>query len=266
MYKVTSYPHGLFSWADNISDDPETAKQFYVDVMGWDYEDLPMGEGMHYTMFKQDGENVAGLGPKPPNAPAEMPSTWNAYISVDDVDALVDKVAELGGTVVAPPFDIFDSGRMMTIQDPTGAMVGLWQAKNHIGSGLVNTPGAFTWHELYTKDIPAAKKFYSELLGWTIEASEQMAGYNLITNGNGRMNGGVMELTPEMGEMPPHWATYFNVDDLDAKVAKVEASGGTVVGRMEPSVGPLAIVNDPAGASFILIQAHEYDKSWEAEA
>jgi len=55
---------------------------------------------------------------------------------------------ESGGNVVKEPFDVMDVGRMPVIQDPTGAIVCLWKAKKHIGAGVVNEPGAITWHEL----------------------------------------------------------------------------------------------------------------------
>ena len=132
---------------------PAKAKPFYAELMGWEIEDVPMGEGMFYTMYKSDGEHVAGLSQMQPEMQSQgMPSHWSSYVTVDDVDALAGKVTELGGTVISEPFDVFDSGRMMVLQDPTGAIVCLWQAKNHIGSGLVNTPGAMTWNELTTND------------------------------------------------------------------------------------------------------------------
>jgi predicted enzyme related to lactoylglutathione lyase len=110
MFKVTKYPHGTFSWADCASTDSEKAKKFYMDLMGWNNEDIPMGEGLFYTMMKQDGETVAAVSPMQKDM-QEMgvPTVWNNYITVDDVDALQAKVTELGGKVLAPPFDVFDS-------------------------------------------------------------------------------------------------------------------------------------------------------------
>ena len=73
--------------------------------------------------------------------------------------------------MIAPPFDVMDAGRMAVVQDPTGAMFELWQAKEHIGAGLVNEPGAFTWTELITPDIPKAAAFYNAVLGWDAATS-----------------------------------------------------------------------------------------------
>ena len=52
MYKVTTYPQGTFSWADNTSTNADAAKAFYKDLFGWGTLDLPIGPDMYYTMFK----------------------------------------------------------------------------------------------------------------------------------------------------------------------------------------------------------------------
>lgn len=61
-FKVTRYPHGTFCWADCSSSDFEASKNFYAAVFGWTTQDIPLGDGAFYTMFSQDGLNVAGLG------------------------------------------------------------------------------------------------------------------------------------------------------------------------------------------------------------
>ena len=68
--------------------------------------------------------------------------------------------------------DVFDSGRMAFIVDPTGAQLGLWQPKNHIGAGIVNTVGAMCWNELLTRDAQTAKAFYSAIFGWEFYGDE----------------------------------------------------------------------------------------------
>jgi hypothetical protein len=262
MFKVTKYPHGTFSWAECASTDADSGKQFYKDLMGWDYEDIPMGGGQVYTMFRQAGEAVAAISPMQPGQEG-MPSHWNNYVTVDDVDALADKIAQLGGTVVAPPFDVFEEGRMLVLQDPTGAFVSLWQPKNHIGSGLVNTPGAMTWNELLTRDSQSARDFYSQLLGWTFQKME-FADYHVILN-QGRMNGGIMSMTEEMGAMPPVWSVYFSVADIEDSAAKIEKLGGTIhVPITEaPGTGHFVMFADPQGAVSYLIQTNE-PQPWDA--
>lgn len=260
MYEVTKYPHGTFSWVDCSTSDVGKAKPFYADLFGWTHEDSPMGDGLFYTMYKQDGLDVAGLGPMMQAQQEQgVPPHWMNYVSVDDVDAVAPKVTELGGKVIAPPMDVFENGRMMILQDPTGAMISLWQAKTHIGARLVNTTGAFIWNELTTRDAEAAMTFYGGLLGWEYQKMEDMEGYWVILN-QGRMNGGIMQMTEQMGDMPPTWTVYFNVEDVKAATQKVKDIGGTVfMEMMDSPAGKFSVVADPSGAVMTIMQATQVD-------
>lgn len=261
MFTVTKYPHGAFSWADNVSLDQAAVKTFYVALMGWEAEDLPLpGDMGVYTMFRKDGHNVAGLGAMPPEMREHgMPSVWNSYVNVDSVDALVPRITELGGTVMGEPMDVMDSGRLLLFSDPTGAVVGAWQPDQHIGAGLVNTVGAMCWNELATRNPETAMAFYSGLFGWVFSKTEGMD-YWSFTN-NGRMNGGVVKMTAEWGEMPPHWMTYFTVADLDTAMTEAIILGGRVLnGPIESQgVGRFAVIHDPAGAVCTIIQLERPD-------
>ncbi len=253
MYKVTKYPHGTFNWADNTSTNAEAAKAFYMDLFGWGKIDEPLGGGMTYTMFQHEGEHAAGFAAMMPDMQAQgIPSHWTNYVSVDDVDAMVAPIRANGGTILVEPMDIFDSGRMLLLVDPTGAQLGLWQPKNHIGAGIVNTAGAMCWNELCTNDTEAAKTFYSAVLGWEFYGDEH---YIHITN-KGRNNGGMIKLDENFGEMPPCWMVYFHVADIDAGIERVQALGGsiTVPKHAIPDGAWWAVAADPAGAHFYIMQ------------
>lgn len=260
MFKVTKYPHGTFCWVDCASTDAEKGKKFYTELMGWQTEDQPLGDGTFYTFFKQDGEQVAAISPMQKAMQEQgMPSVWNSYITVDHVDPMVDKVTALGGTLLAEPFDVFDNGRMLTLQDPTGAVVSLWEAKTHIGATLVNTPGAFTWNELYTRDVAKSQAFYSGLLGWEFDKVEGQEYW--VGKVNGRMNCGMMPLSEEWGDMPPNWAVYFSVADIEAATQKVEELGGKVHMALASAgeTGRFSVIGDPAGASVTIMQVNNPD-------
>ncbi len=261
MYKVTKYPHGTFSWADVGTYDTEKGKSFYMELFGWEKQEMPMGGGMTYTMFHQDGENVAALSPMLPDAAEQgIPPAWTNYITVDDVDAIVDPIKGNGGSIVHGPMDVFENGRMLILQDPTGAHVALWQPKTHIGADIINKPGAMMWNELATKDIEKAKDFYSKVLGWEYEVDD--TGYIMIKN-NGRMNGGILQMDESYGEMPSAWTVYFNVDDFEASTKKVEELGGKIMVQAEaPGVGPFAVITDPTGAALTIMKADKVD-AWE---
>ena len=116
--------------------------------------------------------------------------------------------------------------------------------------------GIFCWNELATRDLAAAKTFYTELLGWQLKESTA-AGmqYNEIVAPNGEHIGGLYQMGPEYGEAPSHWMAYVAVGDVDARAARVEALGGKVcVPPMDiPNVGRFCVINDPTGATISLI-------------
>ncbi len=259
MFTVTKYPQGTFCWADLTSTDAATAKAFYMAVLDWQADDLPTDIGVDYTMFSRDGHHVAALSQMMPQMAAQgVPSMWNSYIAVDDVDAMSEKIAELGGKVIMPGFDVMDQGRMLVFSDPTGATVSLWQGVKHIGSGLVNTPGAMSWNELATRDPQAASDFFNKLFGWQCEKLPEMDYWTYANNG--RMNGGMILMNEEWEGLPPHWMVYFTVADIDATLEKITANGGTVhVPVFEADAGRMAVVADPTGATFSLIQSDKMD-------
>ncbi len=265
MYNVSKYPHGAFSWADNNSTDPTAAKAFYQALLGWDKDEMSMGPEMPdatYTIFKQDGAYTAGMaGMMPSMQEMGIPSHWTNYVTVDDVDALADVVTANGGTILYGPDDILDSGRMLQIQDPTGAQLSLWQPINHVGAGVVNTVGAMCWNELLTKDVDAAKAFYGALFGWEFDADE--SGYIRILN-RGRNNGAMLQMDESFGGMPSVWQPYFTVADIDASIKIAGEAGGTIIipKTEAPGAGHFAYLRDPAGAFFYIIQLIQAE-AWE---
>ncbi len=259
-YFVSKYPSGTFSWADFFSTNVSASKTFLIGLFGWTAEDMPTEPGKpDYTMFSFNGRYVAGGSP---TFDPKMPSFWNSYITVDNVDETIIKAEKLGGKISMPAMEVLQAGRMATIQDPTGAMVCLWQPKNHIGAGIINTVGAMCWNELYTKDVTKAQEFYSQLFGWSYETPDDMDGYIVIKN-NGRSNGGIFALTPEMEAMPPNWTVYFTVKNLDESVKKTKVLGGTIcMPSKNISIGKIAMVADPAGATIMLLEMSIPPTEW----
>jgi predicted enzyme related to lactoylglutathione lyase len=115
--------------------------------------------------------------------------------------------------------------------------------------------GRFCWNELATRDLDAAKKFYTELLGWQLKESDAAGmAYNEIVAG-GEHIGGLYQMGPEYGDAPAHWMAYVAVDDVDARAARVEGLGGKVCVPPTdiPNVGRFCVITDPSGATLSLI-------------
>jgi uncharacterized protein len=253
MAERTSYAPGTPNWVDLQTSDQVAAKQFYGELFGWTFDDNPIDEanGVYYSMAILKGQHVGGIGPLGDAAAAGVPPHWNSYVSVADIDASVAKVAPAGGTVMAPPFDVMDAGRMAVVVDPTGALVELWEAKNHIGSGIVNEAGAFSWSELITPDVPKAAAFYKQVFGWDSDTNGEPPYTEFKLDGNsiaGAMN-------PPMPGIPTFWGIYFATDDTDATAAKATALGGSVMQPpMDIEPGRFAVLVDPQGAVFSVIK------------
>jgi predicted enzyme related to lactoylglutathione lyase len=256
MTERTEYSHGTPSWVDLMTTDVAAAKEFYGGLFGWSYEDNPTDqEGVVYTMAAKSGKATAGLSTQPAEQ-AEMgiPPMWNSYVTVDDVDVAAGKVEAAGGGVMAPPFDVMDAGRMAVVTDPTGAVICMWQANEHIGAEVVNEHGALTWNELVTPDVATAATFYGQVFGWGTETMEmgEMGVYTLFTVDGEQIAGAMV---PPVEGMPPHWGVYFNVDDCDGTVAAATAAGASVVmDAVDGPPGRMAALADPQGAIFAVIQ------------
>ena len=233
MGERESYAPGTFCWADLGTTDVEAATAFYGEVFGWE------ADGARFRLAEAD---VAGVQ-------AADETSWRSRLSVEDVDALVERVRELGGEVLAEPLDLEAAGRVAAVADPTGAALELWQPREQAGAGRVNDPGYMCWNELASPDPGRAREFYGALLGWEIEPEE--TGYGVIRR-DGAVNGGIR---PQQDGEPAHWLVYFTVEGCDDAVAAVREGGGSVIaGPMDTPVGRVAAVRDPQGAAFAVFQ------------
>ena len=268
MGKRTGYDPGTFSWMELATPDPAAAKTFYGGLFGWEADDNPIpaeaGGGV-YTMLKLRGESVAALYEQMPDQrQAGIPPNWFSYVTVADADTAAARAKELGGTVQAGPFDVMTQGRMAVISDPTGAVFGVWQARDSIGATLVNDPGCLTSNELSTNDVQAATRFYEELFGWKVNEVDTGGGppyWTIHHDGAVRgLNGGMRELAPEQQGVPPHWMPYFTTESADDAAATItDAGGGVHAAPFDIPPGRIAVVSDPQGAFFGLFEGEVDD-------
>jgi uncharacterized protein len=121
--------------------------------------------------------------------------------------------------------------------------------------------GRFVWSELMTTDAKSAERFYARVVGWKTkpfpgsETSDMP--YTLWMAGEQGV-GGLMAMPEEMkaGGAPPYWMIYVGVRDADAVAAQAQSLGGKVVVLPNdiPKVGRFAVLSDPQGASFAILQ------------
>lgn len=247
MPEVTSYDPGAPCWVDLATSDPDATRSFYGTLFGWEYEIGP-AETMYYSQALVRGKPVAAIYGQPPGQGA-MPVAWTTYLATDNADATSKRITDSGGALNMGPDDVMDQGRMVIATDPSGAVFGLWQAGKFFGAALVSEPGAFSWNELSTPDLDAARRFYSAVFGYEWEDVDTGPGgppYATFAVG-GRPVGGAMQ----QSDVPPNWGTYFSVADPDATVAKAqELGGGVLMPATDSPYGRFAVLRDPQGAVF----------------
>jgi predicted enzyme related to lactoylglutathione lyase len=266
MSERSSYTPGTPCWVElSGTPDVEASEAFYRELFDWEMPELPNSAELGgYRRAKKGGKDVAGVSPRMEDG---QPNVWATYVAVEDAAATAAKVAESGGQTIAPPMDVAGLGTMAVFSDPAGAVFGIWQPGTFVGSELVNEAGTFGWNELNTRDTAGAKEFYGKVFGWTYEDEEsERAGTYTVWKVGEAMVGGMIDVNsieaandvelPQ--EIPPNWLVYFTVEDADAAVAKVQAGGGDVrFGPIDIPVGRFAVVADPHGAVFAVMQPSE---------
>ena len=261
MTKIDKHSAGSFCWIELGTTDQTAAKAFYSSLFGWSPQDSPIGPNEVYTLFKLEGRDAAaGYTLRQDQRANGVPPNWMIYIAVDSADQAAAKTKQLGGTVIVPPFDVMDLGRMAVIQDPAGAHFCVWQAAKNSGIGIAGVAGSLCWADLSTPDAKRASDFYSGLFGWQIMPGENdKSGYLHIKNGE-HFIGGVPPSAHRQPGVPPHWLAYFWVDDVDASAAKAKQMGAKLY--VDPmtieNVGRLSVIADPQGAVFAIFNSPKH--------
>lgn len=245
-----------FVWYELMTSDLPAATHFYQAVLGWQTEDA--GMPFPYTLVSAGGQQLGGLMTLPADAAAGgARPAWIGYVAVADCDAAVARAQADGATLCHPPQDIPGVGRFATLLDPQGAA---FVAFRDAGGTPPNptpptAPGTVGWHELITADSEAALAWYGQHFGWApTEAMDmgEMGFYRMFSTG-GTSAGGMMNRPPEMPVSA--WLFYFNVESIDAAVARLEAAGGRVCLGPHEVPGGSWIVNatDPQGVMFAMV-------------
>ncbi|MCE2467202.1 MAG: VOC family protein [Caldilineaceae bacterium] len=243
MPEMTKHEFGTFSWLDLSTTDIEGAKDFYGTMFGWEFEPQVVEGELVYTICTLNGLQVCGLGG---TMGEDDPPCWNVYTCVEDVDATSNRAVELGGKIEAGPMDIFDSGRMSFISDPQGAMLGLWQPREHLGVQVMFEPGTFMWAEIMTWDAEGTNAFYQGLHGWDTVADHSNPNYTLYVPGGDTSRTVYLAGQLAMDEnfdksIPTYWGIYLQVSDTAETLRRcIELGGEQAVPATEIAQGTFA--------------------------
>jgi predicted enzyme related to lactoylglutathione lyase len=253
----TPWPDGTPGWVDLGTGDIQKAIGFYSSQFGWTISQGGPEVG-GYSMAQLDGRNVAGIGPL--MGPPGTPSAWTTYFSSSDADATAARITSAGGQLMMEPTDVMDAGRMLVAADTTGAVFGVWQARNHTGAQVANVPGAFTWSEHMSRDFEGAKAFYAAVFGYEYGdmSTDGFSYATLLINGQ-QVVGGIGAFPGGAEDAhPAFWGVYFGTADTDKSVELLTSHGGKLIRPATDSpYGRMAVVADNQGAAFSLISTPE---------
>ena len=248
MPTVDTIPTGAPCWVDLFTSDPDKSVAFYSQLLGWSHEDAGEEFG-HYINFSRGAARVAGAMRN--DGGSGQPDAWSVYLLVADAEKALATAEAGGGQVVVPAMAVGDIGVMGMVVDPSGAAIGIWQAKEHPGFGVLAEPGAPGWFELHTKDFGKAIAFYRDVFGWDVHSESDTDEFRYSTLGTGEdARAGVMDASGYLpADAPSFWTVYFAVDDVDAKVAQAVQLGASVVEEAtDTPYGRLVGLRDVTGA------------------
>src|SRR5579863_5252751 len=135
------------------------------------------------------------------------------------------------------------------------------QLEDQFTAHLIAQGKTFCWHQVYGATEQSSIDFYTQALGWTTDAFPmgENGTYKVLV-ANGCAVAGVVGTEEAQCEMmqgvPPHWSVSIATDDVDARAEKCVSLGGKVLqGPFDiPTVGRMALVQDPQGAQFWLFK------------
>jgi len=261
---VTETPSGQFQpgkiiWRDLITDTPAESRRFYEELFGWTFQSvgnvLGLGNNDTYTLIRHNGRLIGGMVDANQFDREIEISQWVVVMSVEDVDAAADAFRAGNGSILTPPTDMSDRGRLAVVADPQGALLALLQTTD--GDPVDREPdyGDFLWDELWTTDPEAASAFYRQVASYDNARSsiqgDPESSYRVLERG-GRPRVGMMAHPFDTAQ--PVWVSYIRVEDPAAITARVIALGGEIfVDAQARSIGgEAALIAGPSGAGIAL--------------
>jgi uncharacterized protein len=243
---------GFPVWIDLLTSNASASRDFYSSLFGWSSETAPEEYG-GYVTFSLNGSPVAGLAAQREGSP--IPDSWTVYLLTEDATATADAATAAGAQVLLN-IEVGDEGTMVTMVDPTGAIVGAWQKNAHRGFLVVNEANAPVWFEEHARDFSAASAFYQDVFGWELSVMGDSDEFRMSTiTDDVAPVAGIYDATSTMKPVEKSaWVVYFGVADSDVAAARIVELGGTVLeAPVDTPFGRQGTAADPTGATFRFI-------------
>ena len=244
-------PPGQVIWVDLLTEDADTAIDFYRQLVGWKIEPYSATS----FVVSNDGTPIAGISEiKGKDAEGEE-AIWLAGIAVPDLAGSVATASKLGATIHRDVGRVEGFASFAVLEDPQGAAFMLLSPERSFEEpGAV---GSWVWTELWTHDTKAAAEFYGEVVGYERAEIERSDDSYPLFQTEGEHRAGLVEI--ENKQVDPIWAPYLGVADLAATVAQTKELGGRVLLAPDPKLGEgrVALLADPTGGAFFIYELEE---------
>ena len=254
LSSVTSRPSGHHQpgqvvWHDLLTKDVDSAKRFYGQLFGWEFE--PKGR---YTVILNKGAAIAGIV-SDETAKAQLErGWWLMYLSIADIDDTAAWVVETGGELIRGPGEMVGRGRYVVIKDPQGAPLVLLHSATGDPGTADPVMNGWLWNELWTKDTEAALQFYQFLGGYSADlvSPVEVEDPYWVLVAHQRWQAGITSLPFE--DVPSQWVPAIRVADPVAVADRAARLGGRVLIRPDHPLGGghLALIEDPSGGIFMV--------------
>ncbi len=253
--------NGAVFSADIAVPEHERELRFYSRVLGTGSQPL-----WQEDLLNNLGVPIVGVGPRRFEF-EHLPLQWMPHIQVADVAASVQRALEKGAAELMHGKDNDGRSLWAVLQDPFGAAFGLVPVASpeqmppsaRLSADQSASVGRIAWLDLTVPDAAAARDFYRQVVGWSVQdmavqdGQEAYADYAMLGE-DGTPCAGICYARGPNADLPPVWLIYLSIGDLDESVRRVKEEGGRVLKVSEVEGGRFAVVQDPVGAYFALWQ------------
>jgi uncharacterized protein len=261
----TEHHAGKMVWADLVTPDLAAAEKFYGGLFGWTFQHVRAGSS-DYAVAMLDGRPIGGLVQKAIPSGQHHQSAWLTFLAVSDVDAAKRTALAHGAKVLSDSHSYPLRGRQSVLSDPEGAVFAILASSSGDSADYLPGAGEWIWSSLHAKDAGNEAAFYQEVFGYDVFDLPSDDGLeHLILSTDDYARASANSFDGGAARRHPHWLNYVRVASAADMAAKVTAMGGRVLvaPRVDRHGGMLAVVADPAGAPFGLMEWSDSDTKAE---
>ena len=253
---VAEHHVGKVIWQDLVTPNVAVAKGFYGGLFGWTFRDL-LAPYADYTVAMQGDQPVAGFLQRASSSSAQHQSAWLAFFAVADLDTAQRNATAHGAKLLAGPKDYPQRGRQAILRDPDGAVFALLASTHGDPPDALPAPGEWIWSSLHTGSPGGDAAFYQTLLGYDVfDQAGEAGAEHVILSSEDYARASVNGYPAGATRLHPHWLNFVRVLSVAETAAKVAGLGGKILvaPHLDRHGGQLAVVADPAGAAFGIME------------